>query len=170
MVDDFESFVRDRTATLIRYGFVLSGNPHDAADLAQEGLARLGERWSRVSAQGDPEGYVRTTMARLHISWWRRRRREHPVRAVPERSYVDAGITRADGDLGLWRAVAGLPPRQRVVLMLRYHEQLTDEEIARLLGISRGTVRSQAARGLDKLRHIAESVAESQVEAQVNGR
>jgi RNA polymerase sigma-70 factor (sigma-E family) len=166
MVDDFESFVRDRTAALIRYGFVLAGNPHDAADLAQEALARLGERWSRVSAQGDPEGYVRTTMARLHISWWRRRRREHPVRAMPEGSYVDAGITQADGDLNLWRAVRDLPPRQRAVLVLRYHEQLTDEEIARLLGISRGTVRSQAARGLEKLR----DVARSQVQAPVNGR
>jgi RNA polymerase sigma-70 factor (sigma-E family) len=167
MADDgFESFVRDRTAALIRYGFVLSGNPHDAADLAQEALARLGERWSRVSSKGDPEGYVRTTMARLHISWWRRRRREHPVRSMPESSYDDAGIARADGDLGLWRAVADLPPRQRVVLMLRYHEQLTDDEIGRLLGISRGTVRSQAARGLTKLR----GVAESQVESPVNGR
>jgi RNA polymerase sigma-70 factor (sigma-E family) len=166
MADDFESFVRDRTPALVRYGFVLSGNPHDAADLAQESLARLGERWSRVSSRGDPEGYVRATMARLHISWWRRRRREHPMRVVPERGYVDAGITRADGDLGLWRAVAGLPTRQRVVLVLRYHEQLTDEEIAGLLGISRGTVRSQAARGLDKLRQVAESP----VEAQVNGR
>lgn len=166
MADDFESFIRDRTPALVRYGFVLSGNPHDAADLAQEALARLGERWSRVSSRGDPEGYVRATMARLHISWWRRRRWEHSVRALPERSYIDAGITEADGDLGLWRAVAGLPPRQRVVLALRYHEQLTDDEIARLLGISRGTVRSQAARGLDKLR----GVAESQVEAQVNGR
>lgn len=166
MVDDFESFIRDRTPALVRYGFVLSGNPHDAADLVQESLVRLGERWSRVSSRGDPEGYVRATMARLHISWWRRRRREHPVSAPPERSYVDAGITEAEGDLGLWRAVAGLPPRQRVVLALRYHEQLTDDEIARLLGISRGTVRSQAARGLDKLR----DVAESQVEAQVNGR
>jgi RNA polymerase sigma-70 factor (sigma-E family) len=170
MADDFESFIRDRTPALVRYGFVLSGNPHDAADLAQESLARLGERWSRVSSRGDPEGYVRATMARLHISWWRRRRREHPVRTLPERSYIDTGITEADGDLGLWRAVADLPPRQRVVLVLRYHEQLTDEEIARLLGISRGTVRSQAARGLDKLRHVADSVAESQVEAQVNGR
>lgn len=166
MVDDFGSFVRDRTPALLRYGFVLAGNPHDAADLAQEALARLGARWSRVSARGDPEGYVRTTMARLHISWWRRRRREHPVWALPERSYVDAGIAEADGDLGLWRAVADLPARQRVVLMLRYHAQLTDEEIARLLGISRGTVRSQAARGLDKLR----DVAESRVETRVNGR
>jgi RNA polymerase sigma factor (sigma-70 family) len=50
--------------------------------------------------------------------------------------------------------------------MLRYYEQLSDEEIARLLGVSRGTVRSQAARGLDKLR----DVAESQVEVRVNGR
>jgi RNA polymerase sigma-70 factor (sigma-E family) len=166
MVDDFGAFVRDRTPALLRYGLVLAGNPHDAADLAQEALARLGTRWSRVSARGDPEGYVRTTMARLHISWWRRRRREHPVWAVPERSYVDAGIAQADGDLGLWHAVADLPARQRVVLMLRYHAQLSDEEIARLLGISRGTVRSQAARGLDKLR----GVAESRVEARVNGR
>jgi RNA polymerase sigma-70 factor (sigma-E family) len=166
VVEDFGSFVRDRTPALLRYGFVLSGNPHDAADLAQEALARLGERWSKVSARGDPEGYVRTTMARLHISWWRRRRREHPVRVLPEQSYVDAGIAEAEGDLGLWRAVTALPPRQRAVLMLRYHEQLSDEEIARLLGVSRGTVRSQAARGLDKLR----DVAESQVEVRVNGR
>jgi RNA polymerase sigma-70 factor (sigma-E family) len=157
MADDFESFVRARMAALVRYGFVLSGNPHDAADLAQEALARLGERWSRVHSKGDPEGYVRTTMARLHISWWRRRRREHPVRVLPEQGYVDEGITRADGDLGLWRAVAGLPPRQRVVLVLRYHEQLTDEEIAAELGISRGTVRSQSARGLDKLRESVRS-------------
>jgi RNA polymerase sigma-70 factor (sigma-E family) len=152
MADDFESFVRARMAALVRYGFVLSGNPHDAADLAQEALARLGERWSRVHSKGDPEGYVRTTMARLHISWWRRQRREHPVRTLPEQGYVDEGITQADGDLGLWRAVAGLPPRQRVVLVLRYHEQLTDEEIAAELGISRGTVRSQTARALGKLR------------------
>jgi RNA polymerase sigma-70 factor (sigma-E family) len=157
MADDFESFVRARMTALVRYGFVLSGNPHDAADLAQEALARLSERWSRVHAKGDPEGYVRTTMARLHISWWRRRRREHPVRALPEHGYLDEGISQADGDLGLWHAVAGLPPRQRVVLVLRYHEQLTDEEIAAQLGISRGTVRSQSARALDKLREFVGS-------------
>ena len=87
---------------------------------------------------------------------------------VAERAlkYLDAGIAEADGDLGLWGAVTALPPRQRTVLMLRYHEQLSDEEIARMLGVSRGTVRSQAARGLDKLRHVAES----QVEVRVNGR
>jgi RNA polymerase sigma-70 factor (sigma-E family) len=152
MVESFETYVEARMRALVRYGFVLTGNQHDAADLAQEALARLGARWAQVSAKGDPEGYVRTTMARLHISWWRQRRREHPVRALPEQGYTDEGIARADGDVGLWHALKALPGRQRVVLVLRYYEQRSDEEIARMLGISRGTVRSQAARGLDKLR------------------
>jgi RNA polymerase sigma-70 factor (sigma-E family) len=152
MIESFETYVEARMGALCRYGFVLTGDQHDAADLAQEALARLGARWERVSAKGDPEGYVRTTMARLRISWWRQRRREHPVRVLPERGYVDEGIARADGDVGLWHALRALPNRQRVVLVLRYYEQLSDEEIARTLGISRGTVRSQAARGLDKLR------------------
>lgn len=152
MTDDFDSFVRARTPTLLRYGYVLSGSPHDAADLTQEALVRLGPRWNRVSARGDPEGYVRTTMARLHVSWWRRRRREHLVDVVPERAQIDGGIERADEDLGLWPMIQALPPRQRVVLVLRYYEHRDDDEIATLLGISRGTVRSQAARALAKLR------------------
>jgi RNA polymerase sigma-70 factor (sigma-E family) len=154
MVSDFEVFVRERSAALLRYAYVLTGNRDDAADLTQEALARLGQSWHRVTSD-DPEGYVRTTMARLHVSWWRRRRREHLVDAVPERGYADEGIARAGGDVGLWRALVALPPRQRVVLVLRYYEQRSDEEIAALLGISRGTVRSQAARGLDKLRAAA---------------
>lgn len=152
MVDDYETFVRARSGALLRYGYVLTGNGHDAADLAQEALARLGQHWDRLRRKGDPEGYVRTTMARLHVSWWRRRRREHPTGVLPERGYTDEGIRRADGDVGMWRAMDSLPPRQRVVLVLRYYEQRSDPEIAAMLGISRGTVRSQAARGLDKLR------------------
>ncbi|BCB89444.1 SigE family RNA polymerase sigma factor [Phytohabitans suffuscus] len=148
----FEDFVRARSAALVRYGYVLTGNPHDAADLAQEALARLGSAWSRVRRKDDPEGYARTTMARLHISRWRRRRRERLSADLPELGYTDPGLDRAEGDGGLWRALATLPRRQRAVLVLRYYEQYTDEEIAALLRISRGTVRSQAARALDKLR------------------
>jgi RNA polymerase sigma-70 factor (sigma-E family) len=150
---DFDEFVRSRSAALLRYGFVLTGNPHDAADLAQEALARLGEAWPRVRHKVDPEGYVRTTMARLHISRWRRLRRERLVGQVPERGYIDHGLSDAEADTGrLWQALAALPRRQRAVLVLRYYEHRSDEEIATLLGIARGTVRSQAARGLDKLR------------------
>jgi RNA polymerase sigma-70 factor (sigma-E family) len=158
MAGDFEAFVRARSAALLGYGYLLAGNPHDAADLTQEALARLSQSWDRLHGKDNPEAYVRTTMARLHISWWRRRRREHSVGVLPEQGYSDERLARADGDIGLWQAVVALPRRQRVVLVLRYYEQYTDEEIADLLGISRGTVRSQAARGLDKLRKTTADV------------
>jgi RNA polymerase sigma-70 factor (sigma-E family) len=149
---EFDEFAQSRSAALVRYGYVLSGNEHDAADLAQEALARLKSAWPRVRHKADPESYVRTTMARLHVSWWRRRQREHPVATLPEQPATDPGIERVEAAQGLWEALAVLPRRQRAVLVLRYYEHLTDDDIANRLGISRGTVRSQASRGLDKLR------------------
>jgi RNA polymerase sigma-70 factor (sigma-E family) len=150
--NDFDAFVRARTMGLLRYGYALTGSQHDAADLVQEALARLGASWNRVRNRSDPEGYVRTTMARLHVSWWRRRRRERLVGTVPDVPYTDTGLAGVDGHHGLWQTLATLPPRQRAVLVLRYYEQRSDEEIAEVLGVSRGTVRSQAFRGLEKLR------------------
>ncbi|MFI7438676.1 SigE family RNA polymerase sigma factor [Nonomuraea indica] len=144
---DFDEFVRARGDALLRYGYVLSGNMEDAADLVQEALARLGDAWPRVRRKDDPEGYVRTTMVRLHINAWRRRHREDLVAAVPENGRFD----RYD-DADLWAELRQLPPRQRAVLVLRYYEDLPDDRIAEVLGVSRGTVRSQAARALDKLR------------------
>ncbi|MEV0973885.1 SigE family RNA polymerase sigma factor [Microtetraspora glauca] len=145
----FDEFVRARGDALFRYGVVLTGNADDAADLVQEALLRLGDAWQRVVRKDDPEGYVRTIMARQHISWWRRRRRERLVADTPEHGYTDV---RLDGDAGLWAEIGGLPPKQRAVLVLRYYEDLPDVEIARILGISPGTVRSQVSRALDKLR------------------
>ncbi|QKW35514.1 SigE family RNA polymerase sigma factor [Actinomadura sp. NAK00032] len=148
----YEEFVTTRAQALLRYGFVLTGNADDAADLLQESLIRLRGAWGRVVNKNDPEGYVRKIMARQHISVWRRRRREHLMGSVPERHYDDRGLERAESDPRLWEALSVLPRRQRAVLVLRYYEDLSDEEIAGMLGISRGTVRSQAARALDKLR------------------
>jgi RNA polymerase sigma-70 factor (sigma-E family) len=150
--ETFDAFVRDRAASLIRFGYTLTGNQHDAADLVQESLIRMGAAWHRVRGKGDPEAYVRTTMARLHISWWRRRRRERLVDAVPERAYTDEGLSRLDAHGDLWQALGDLPPRQRAVLVLRYYELHTDDEIATILGISRSTVRSNAFRALKRLR------------------
>ncbi|MEU4578679.1 SigE family RNA polymerase sigma factor [Nonomuraea sp. ATR24] len=144
---EFDEFVRSRGDALLRYGYVLSGNADDAADLVQEALARLGDAWSRVRKKDDPEGYVRTTMVRLHITSWRRRHREELVSVVPEKGRFDRYE-----DADLWADLQRLPPRMRVVLVLRYYEDLPDAEIAAILGVSRGTVRSQAARALDKLR------------------
>ncbi|MGC1213763.1 MAG: SigE family RNA polymerase sigma factor [Micromonospora sp.] len=148
----FEEFVRARWTSLVRYGYVLTGSPHDAADLAQEALARLGSAWPRVVRRDNPDAYVRTTMARLHISRWRRLRRERLMPDVPDRPAGDPGMERVDATAELWPALASLPVRQRTVLVLRYYEHRTDDEIAMLLGISRGTVRSQAFRALEKLR------------------
>jgi RNA polymerase sigma factor (sigma-70 family) len=89
-------------------------------------------------------------MARLHLSVWRLRRRELLAWDLPESVHQDT-LPRGD-ERTLWLALADLPRKQRAVLVLRYYEQLTDAEIAVVLGISRGTVRSQASRALDKLR------------------
>ncbi|SEG47352.1 RNA polymerase sigma-70 factor, sigma-E family [Thermomonospora echinospora] len=160
----YEEFVTTRAQTLLRYGYVLTGNPHDAADLLQESLVRLRAAWPRVVNKRDPEGYTRTIMARQHISIWRRRRRESLVGEVPDGQYIEPGLDRAEHDPRLWELLSALPRRQRAVLVLRYYEDMSDAEISATLGISRGTVRSQAARALDKLRtgwHPAAERAES---------
>ena len=152
MEDDprFAEFVAERANALLRYGYALSGNPHDAADLTQEALIRLHRAWARVRSKEDPERYTKVIMARLHISVWRRRRREHLAWALPETPLHD--VLPSDADQELWRALEGLPRKQRAVLVLRFYEQLQDAEIADLLGISQGTVRSHASLGLTKLR------------------
>ncbi|MFI6483775.1 SigE family RNA polymerase sigma factor [Nonomuraea sp. NPDC050663] len=152
MDDDsgFADFVAKRADALLRYGYVLSGNAHDAADLTQEALVRLHGAWTRVRRKQDPEGYTRAIMARLHVSAWRLRRREHLTWDLPERAHLD--VLPSEAEQGLWRAVRNLPRKQRAVLVLRYYEQLTDAEIARVIGVSRGTVRSHASLGLSKLR------------------
>ncbi|GAA0379486.1 DNA-directed RNA polymerase sigma-70 factor [Acrocarpospora corrugata] len=152
MKDDsrFADFVADRADALLRYGYVLSGNPHDAADLTQEALIRLHRAWDRVRRKQDPERYTRVIMARLHISAWRLRRREYLAWDPPEGAHLDA--LPSDLEEGLWQALYDLPRKQRAVLVLRYYEQLSDAEISGVLRISRGTVRSHASLGLSKLR------------------
>ncbi|GAA3591418.1 SigE family RNA polymerase sigma factor [Nonomuraea rosea] len=146
----FAEFVAERGDALLRYGYVLAGNPHDAADLVQEALLKMRAAWPRLRRKENPESYARTTMARLHIAAWRLRRREQLAWDLPELEHHDR-LPGGD-EQRMWQALAGLPRKQRAVLVLRYYEQLGDAEIAAVLGISRGTVRSQAARALDKLR------------------
>jgi RNA polymerase sigma-70 factor (sigma-E family) len=146
----FAEFAAERGDALLRYGYVLAGNPHDAADLVQEALLKLRAAWPRLLAKENPEGYVRTIMARLHTATWRMRRRELLSWELPEHGYHDA-LPSGD-EQAMWEALAGLPRKQRVVLVLRYYEGFSDAEIATALQISRGTVRSQASRAVDKLR------------------
>jgi RNA polymerase sigma-70 factor (sigma-E family) len=151
MTDDekFAEFVRSRSPALYRYAYLLTGNPHDADDLVQEALIRLRGAWTRVRQQDDPIGYTRTTIARLHVSFWRRRRRESTVAVVPDTATDEPGFGNADRRAAILQALATLPPRQRAVIVLRYYEDQTEEQIAVTLGISRSTVRSQGARAYE---------------------
>lgn len=153
--EQFAEFVRSRSPALYRYAYLLTGSAHDADDLVQEALIRLRGAWGRVRRQDDPIGYTRTTMARLHVSIWRRRRRESTVATVPDTPVDEQGYERAARRVAVMEALATLPSRQRAVIVLRYYEHQTEEEIAATLGISRGTVRSQASRAMEKLRAIA---------------
>ncbi len=143
----FDAFVRARHPALLRYGTALTGDPHHAADLVQDALERTGLAWDRVQQQGDPEGYVRRVMANRNISTWRRLRRERLVDEPPETAYDD----QPSEDV-MWAVLARLPRRQRTVLVLRYYEDLSEAEIARVLGIAPGTVKSQASKGIAALR------------------
>ncbi|MEV0385216.1 SigE family RNA polymerase sigma factor [Nonomuraea sp. NPDC050643] len=157
----FETFVSQRLPALYRYAMVLTQNRHDAEDLVQEALTRTGLRWAGVKNKADPEGYVRTAMIRIMANRWRRPKREVSVAAPPEPAAQDLGLERLLDDAGVRSRIAELPPRTRAVLVLRYVEERSDEEIARLLGCSRGSVKSQASRGLARLR---EAVTNAEVE------
>ncbi|MER7114961.1 SigE family RNA polymerase sigma factor [Saccharomonospora azurea] len=148
---DFSEFVEDSLPGLLRYGHALTGNPHDAADLVQSVLEKIGSRWSSVLRKaGDPLAYIRRSMTNAHISRWRRLRRESLVAEVPD----SGAIVHADPfeHEPLWSALRELPPRQRAVIVLRYYENLSEAEIAASLGISQGTVKSQASKALNSLR------------------
>lgn len=146
--ESFEVYVHARLPALLRFGYVLTGNPHDAADLVQDALERTGARWVAVRRR-DSDAYVRRTMVNRWVSTWRRRRRrELLVAEVPEHAVPSGEVT----DPALWAALRALPARQRAVLVLRYYEDLDEQQTAAALGCSVGTVKSQAARARARLR------------------
>lgn len=151
---DFQQFVSLRTAGLLRLAYLISGDAHTAEDLVQETLLRCHRRWDKVSRAASPEAYVRRAVVNQHLSWRRRRSStEYVVEPddLPQRGTADSQETVAVRDL-LWRALGDLPTRQRTVLVLRYYEDLSDADIAGLLGSRVGTVRSLATRAFARLR------------------
>lgn len=147
--DEFDGFVAARSAALLRTAFLLTGDWALAEDLLQSALAKSWFAWKRI--EGPPEAYVRKVLVTTYATWWRRRwRSEYPTAALPEAG-APADSTVEDRDL-LWRALGTLTKRQRTVVVLRYYEDLSEEEVAAALGISRGTVKSTASRALAALR------------------
>lgn len=149
---EFDDFVAAQSKALLGFAHALTANPHDAWDLTQETLARLGERWHRMRFD-QPIAYAKTVMVRLNIDRIRRLRRELPSLGGPLEQPVVAVETALDG--WLVEALATLTPRQRTALALRYVEDLDVRGIAERMGCSEGTVKSQLSRGTERLREHA---------------
>lgn len=151
--EGFGEFVEARGAALSRTAFLLYGNHADAQDLLQEALAKTARHWRKV-VDGNPEAYVRRVMINQRTSWWRRfGRREQAVAEPPESTTSDhseSSTTR----LTLLRALAELAPRQRAVVVLRFYEDMSVAEVADILNVSQGTVKSQSHAALARLRRI----------------
>ncbi|MGW0417580.1 SigE family RNA polymerase sigma factor [Streptomyces sp. NPDC003015] len=151
--DRFQEFVRARWSHLVRTAYLLTGDAHHAEDLTQTALAKAYRSWRRVAGSDNPEAYVRRMLVTCNSDRFRKRRvKESLTDAPPERAGRDEAVARVDERGVLMAALAQLPPRQRAVVVMRYWEDLSEAEAAEVLGCSQGTVKSQASKGLAKLR------------------
>ncbi len=150
---EFGAYMAARQPSLLRTAYLLTGDQHTAEDLVQTALAKLYLSWDKVQRRELVDGYVRRILVNEHNSLWRRawKRREVSTDALPDHRAVhdhhDDGRSEA-----LWRFVQTLPRKQRAVVVLRYYEDLSEAETADVLGISVGTVKSQASRALAAMR------------------
>ncbi|WP_460664759.1 SigE family RNA polymerase sigma factor [Kribbella swartbergensis] len=149
----FDELVVSSERRLLRLALMLTGGVHSAEDLVQTVYARAHRKWERIQSLDNPEAYLRTMVVNEFLSWRRLlKNRELPVAEPADLpSAEDIGARQAQRD-ATWRLLAELPRQQRAVLVLRYYEDLPDDEIAAVLGCAPATVRSNAARGLATLR------------------
>jgi len=152
-VEGFAQFVEARQHALLQTAVLLTGDWALAEDLVQTALVRSWPRWERIRRRDDPEIYVRRVMVNTWATWVRRRwRHERPAAAVPD--------SRAPGDVAaevavrvaVRSALGSLPNRQRAVLVLRVFDDLSEAQVAQVLGCPVGTVKSTMARALARLR------------------
>jgi len=150
---EFTAYVQERRASLYATAYHLTGDRFEAEDLLQSALFSTYKAWDRISDKAAVGGYLRRTMTNLHISAWRRRKlNEYPTEELPETPGDTDAMRGTELRAVLWQALARLPELQRTMLVLRYYEGRTDPEIADILGISVGTVKSSIWRSLRRMR------------------
>jgi RNA polymerase sigma-70 factor (sigma-E family) len=165
--DDFAEFVAARWGSLYRLAYLLAASPTGAEDLLQTTLEKAYVNWSRIGRMDHAEAYVRRMLATTLVSSRRRAwRGELPWGELPEEAGTSDELPVLDRHL-IWPLVCALPPRQRAVIVLRYYEDLTEAQIALVLGCAAGTVKSQSSAAIGALRRalaasgIGEAVGDS---------
>ena len=150
----FDSFAEAAIPRLLRLALLMTGSPHDAWDLVQGTLIKVGARWATLDRSTEPYAYAQRTLLNLHVSVWRRVRRELPLGSAAGTEPILPNWPTDTVELRtvLLPALRSLPPRQRAVVVLRYFEDLTERETADRLACSVGTVKSQHAKALTHLR------------------
>lgn len=150
-------YVRGQWPQLVRYATALCGDPAEAEELVQSALVRVALRWPFVRDKDNPDAYVRRAISNGYLTAWRRvRRHEVTVADLPDSAAAADRTAGVDDVMVVRRVLDTLPPRQRAVLVLRYLEDRSEQETAEILGCSVGTVKSQAAKALAKLRGAVE--------------
>jgi RNA polymerase sigma-70 factor (sigma-E family) len=155
---EFEEYASARGQDLVRLGFTVSGDYQRAEDLAQIALMQAFRSWRRVRRADDPHNYVRRILVNSYLSMTRRRSfSEAPAAELDiDRTVPDPATDIVNSD-DLWRALATLSARERVVLVLRYYQDMDDRTIADVLGIKPSTVRATASRALASLRRTRQA-------------
>jgi len=143
---EFTEFFAATAPALRRTAYVVVRDWHVAEDLTQQALAKLYVAWPRVR-EDTRMAYARRVVVNECLSHLRRHRPETPTEHLPDRAAPDPVVRD-----GLGQVLAGLPPRQRAIVALRFFDDLPVSEVGRLLGIADGTVKSQTHRALETLR------------------
>jgi RNA polymerase sigma-70 factor (sigma-E family) len=156
--DGFRAYVEARQHALLGTAWLLTGDWQHAEDLVQTALAKVWPRWDRIVAKGDPDGYVRRAVVTSYLTWRRRRwHGERPSETFPETASGQDEYVAADLRTAFGRLLPELAPRQRTIVVLRFYEDLSVEQVASLMGCSVGTVKSQTAKALARLRVAVET-------------
>jgi RNA polymerase sigma-70 factor (sigma-E family) len=151
-VPEYDDFYAALWPRLVRTAYAVAGDLGVAEDAVQTAFAKAYRSWRRISRLEAPEAYVRRMAINEVLNDRRLARRRHEVTTAEPPDRIGVGPDDPSGRDDLWRAVSSLPPRQRAVLVLRYYEDLSEQQIADTLGCRPGTVKSQASAALATLR------------------
>ena len=159
----FHAFFEKHHAALSGLAFLLSGDRTVADDLAADALTEVWKHWDRVAASGDPAAYAKGIVANLTRNWIRRQGRARRGLVL-----IGLGGDRAPSPdvpavLDVRTALKRLPYRRRACVVLRYAFDVPEREVADILGISVGAVKSQTSRGAKQLADLLQDLKDPEV-------